>query len=151
DYARTIGLSMRQGRDFAEQDQEQSSPAAIVNETMARRYWSDGNALGQHFSILGRTVQVVGVAKNAFYHSLVEPPRPYVYLPIQQFYQAQSTLIVRTTGDPAGLVQELQSMVARLDSQLPLYSVFPMKVYLGFAVVGQRTASILLAIFGALA
>ena len=151
DYARTIGLSIVQGRDLLDQDREESAPVAIVNETMARRFWSDGNAVGHSFSILGKSVQVVGIAKNAYYHSLVEPPRPYVYLPIQQFYQGQSTLLVRVAGDPAALVQQLQRMAARLDSQLPLYSVLPMNVYLGFAVVGQRTASVLLAAFGTVA
>src|SRR5262249_25035065 len=151
DYARTIGLSILKGRDLLEQDQQQSSPVAIVNETMARRFWPDGNAVGGHFSMLGKSVQVVGIAKNAYYHSLVEAPRPYVYLPIQQFYQGQSTLLIRTAGAPEALAQLLQATVARLASQLPLYSVLPMNVYMGFAVVGQRTASVLLAIFGTLA
>src|SRR5262249_53206574 len=151
DYARTIGLPILQGRDLLDQDREHSSPVAIVNETMARRFWPDGSAVGQHFAILGKSVQVVGIAKDAYYHSLVESSRPYAYLPIQQFYQGQFTLLIRTAGDPAALVQQLQDTVAHLDSQLPLYSVLPMNVYLGFAVVGQRTASVLLAIFGTLA
>jgi len=151
EYARTIGVTILRGRDLAEEDQEQSSAVAIVNETMARRYWPDADAVGQHFSILGKSVEIVGIAKNAFYHSLAEPPRPYVYLPIQQFYQSQSTLLVRTSGDPAALVQPLQAMVGHLDPQLPLYTVLPMHAYLGFAVVGQRTAGVLLAIFGTVA
>jgi len=151
DYARTIGLSIQAGRDFSARDQEQSSPAAIVNETMARRFWPAGDALGQHFAILGKSVEIVGIARNAVYHSLVEPPRPYVYLPVQQFYQSQSTVLVRTTGDPMALVQPLRALVADLDPQLPLYTVLPMNEYLGFAVVGQRTASVLLVIFGTVA
>jgi predicted permease len=151
DYARAIGLAMLRGRDLSDQDQQQSSPVAIVNDTMARRYWADGDAVGKSFSILGKSVQIVGVAKDAYYHSLTEAPRPYVYLPVQQAYQGQVTLIVRAAGDPTSVLQPVQTAVAHIDSQLPLYTVLPMDVYLGFAVVGQRTAGVLLAIFGALA
>jgi predicted permease len=150
-YARAIGMPILTGRDLSDQDEEQSSPVAIVNETMARRYWPGGDAVGKQFSILGRSVQIVGIAKDAFYHSLTESPRPYVYLQALQFYQAQTTLIVRTRGDPTGVLSSIQTAVAHIDPQLPLYTVLPMNVYLGFAVVGQRTSSVLLAIFGALA
>jgi len=150
-YASTIGVTMLKGRDISDLDQEQSSPVAIVNDTMARRYWPGGDAVGRGFSILGKSVQIVGVAKDAYYHSLTEPPRPYVYLPVQQVYQGQMTLLVRTTGKPTAVLQSVQTVVARIDPQLPLYTVLPMNAYLGFAVVGQRTASVLLVTFGALA
>jgi predicted permease len=151
DYARTIGLPLLRGRDISEQDRRGSTPIAIVNQTMARRYWPNGDAVGRRFSILGQSVQIVGVARDGFYHSLTEAARPYVYLPIQQFYQPQATVLIRTAGDPAAVIQGLQSLVARMDPALPLYSIMPMRAYLGFAVVGQRTASVLLALFGALA
>jgi len=150
-YASTIGLPILKGRDLSSQDGDQSAAVAIVNETMARRYWPGMDVIGRSFSILGKSVQIVGVAKDAYYHSLTESPRPYVYLPVQQFYQGQMTLVVRTAGEPAALLQSVQTVAARLDSQLPLYTVLPMNTYLGFAVVGQRTASVLLTIFGALA
>jgi predicted permease len=150
-YASTIGVTLLRGRDLSDQDQEQSSPVAIVNDTMARRYWPAGDAIGKRFEILGKSVQVVGVARDAYYHSLTEPPRPYVYLPVQQFYRGQTTLVVRTSGEPAGVQQSVQGAAARLDPHLPLSSVMPMNVYLGFAVVGQRTASVLLGVFGSLA
>ncbi len=151
DYARTIGLTILRGRDFSEQDQQRSTPTAIVNQTMARRYWSNDDAIGRRFVMFGKSVQIVGVAKDGFYHSLTESPRPYVYLPIQQVYQPQATLIIRTAGDPVTAIQPLQSVVHRLDPALPLYSTTPMNAYLGFAVVGQRTASTLLGLFGTLA
>jgi len=151
EYARAIGLPLVRGRDISDADQLHSTPVAIVNQTMARRYWPDRDAVGQRFSILGKTVQIVGVARDGFYHSLTEAPRPYLYLPIQQFYQAQATIVIRTVGDPTGVSQPLQSVVARADPTLPLYSVMPMSAYLGFAVVGQRTATVLLWLFGTLA
>jgi putative ABC transport system permease protein len=151
DYARTIGLPLLRGRDISDQDQSRSIPVAVVNQTMARRYWPHGDAVGQRFSILGKSVQIVGLARDSFYHSLAESPRPYVYLSIQQFYQGQATVVVRTVGDPGTVIQPLQLLVGRLDPALPLYSVMPMNAYLGFAVVGQRTASVLLALFGTIA
>jgi len=150
-YARAIGLTLMRGRDISDADQDHSAPVAIVNQTMARRYWPNQDAVGQRFSMLGRSVQIVGVARDGFYHSLTEAARPYVYLPIQQFYQPQATIVVRTAGDPATVVQPLQSAVARIDPALPLYSVMPMRAYLGFAVVGQRTATVLLGLFGIVA
>jgi predicted permease len=151
DYARTIGLPLLSGRDISETDQQESTPVAIVNQTMARRYWAGQDPLGRRFSILGKSVQIVGVARDGFYHSLAEPARPYVYLPIQQVYQPQATMVIRTAGDPDGMVQRLQVIVGRVDPALPLYSAMPMSAYLGFAVVGQRTAAVLLGIFGTLA
>src|SRR5262249_38764007 len=75
----------------------------------------------------------------------------FVYLPIQQAYQAQATIVIRTAADPIGAIQPLQSVVGRIDPALPLFSIMPMNAYLGFAVVGQRIASVLLGIFGTLA
>ena len=51
DYLQTMGIPLRQGRYFDETDNERSMPVAIINETMARQYWPDQNALGKRFKL----------------------------------------------------------------------------------------------------
>jgi predicted permease len=150
-YAQTLGVPLLRGRDFSDHDTEQTSRVAVINETMARRYWPGEDAVGRQFSILGASATVVGIAKDEHYHSLTEDPRPYAYLPILQVYESQLSLIVRAAGNPSDLMRPVQDAAARLNPQLALYTMMPMDAYLGFAVFGQRTASVLLATFGTLA
>lgn len=95
----------------------------VVNETMARRYWPEGRALGGRVSLGKRQLEVVGIARDGRYFKLNEEPRNYMYLPLSQFWRPETTLQVATEVDPRSVLTELHRTVASLDPELPLFDV----------------------------
>ncbi len=102
DYFKTMRIPLLQGRAFTDEDQDGSLPVVIVNENLARRYWPNGNAIGQHLRLTGDTImrQIVGVVKTSNYSTLGEAPQPCLYLPMGQNPGSDAILYVRTARDP---------------------------------------------------
>jgi len=121
DYLQTLRIPILIGRDFTRADTPSVRLVAIVNETMARRYWTTpAQALGQRIRIdSGPWRSVVGVARDIKYARVTEDPKPYVYLPLDQAYKADMTLHVRGRG-AAGLLVRAQAIVHSLDDSLPV-------------------------------
>jgi len=121
DYLPTLRIPILSGRDFTRGDTPSVRLVAIVNETMARRYWTTpAQALGQRIRIdSGPWRSVVGVARDIKYARVTEDPKPYVYLPLDQAYKADMTLHVRGRG-AAGLLVRAQAIVHSLDDSLPV-------------------------------
>ncbi|MPY88846.1 MAG: hypothetical protein GEU99_13070 [Luteitalea sp.] len=88
-YFQTMRIPLVDGRDFSDRDDEQTAGAAIINETMAQRFWAGRSALGGRIK-LGEgeeCLTVVGIAKDGKYRHVNEPPQPFVYLPLLQDYR----------------------------------------------------------------
>src|SRR5262249_56032095 len=83
-YFTTLGIPLLAGREFTRADDETTLPVAVVNETLAAQYWRGRDAVGQRLQVKGRWLQVVGVARNAKYRSLLETPVPFFYVPLRQ-------------------------------------------------------------------
>src|SRR5204862_4083102 len=103
-HFRTVVIPMLDGRDFTERDTPETREVEVINETMARRYFEGRSAIGGRVRIGPRTVEVVGVAHDGKYGSVTEPSRPFMYLPLQQWYRSDVVLVVATRGDPTPLV-----------------------------------------------
>ena len=153
-YFGTMGTPLVAGRDFTARDREGSPRVAIVNETMARRLWPGGGAVGQRLRLGrgdGAPVEVVGVARDGKYSTLGEESLPYMYLPLLQDYQSQMTLIVRTAGDPRGLMAAVRREVQGLDPSLPIYGVKTMTEFLSRVLSGPQALAAIVTVFGVLA
>src|SRR5205823_13919675 len=74
DYFVTMGIPLVAGREFTRADDEKATLAAVVNETMAQRYWRGRNPLGERLQLKGRWMQVVRGAKDSTYSSVREQP-----------------------------------------------------------------------------
>jgi predicted permease len=150
-YFALMGLEAHSGRVFAESDDESARSVAVVNETMARRFWPGKEAVGREirWPALPSPIQVVGVVPDIKYATLGEEPAPYIYLPFAQEYSTTVTLHVRTSGTPSlpGLVAEIR----RLDPDLAAINPRSMEDAVGQALWGARTAASLLTGFGLLA
>jgi predicted permease len=154
DYFTTVGTPLMRGRDFGRQDSLGADPVAIVNQTMARRFWGDLDPIGRRFRLgasEGQVVRIVGVAGNGKYGTVGERPRPYMYLPMDQDYHSGVTLVLHTEGDPAAMVPMVRAVVNRLDPNLGTFGVMTMAEHLDNALNLARTSALLAGSFGAVA
>jgi predicted permease len=151
-YLETMGIPLLLGRDFSPQDNEQAPRVAIVNETMARRFWPNEIPIGNRFSMGGRQlVEVIGLARDAKGWSPFEPPPVQLYLPLSQDYRPEMALHLRTNGNPERLIGVVQRAVRELDKHLPVYEVRTLSRQLDSALTLQRLTAMFIGGFGFLA
>ena len=149
DYFRTMEVRLLAGRAFSPADRPGSPPVAVVNETLARRLWPGESPVGRRLTSGGRTVEVVGVARDGRYEELREDPLPYVYFPFSQNHQAAMTLHVRHDGAPAAALAAVRAELRAVDPDVPLAGAMPMAARIGVTLVPQRIAAVLVGGFGA--
>lgn len=138
-YFETMKTRLVAGRVIDERDTAESKNVAVVNETMARRYWKSPElALGRIFREKqgGDPIQVVGVARDGKYRSFGENATPFVFLPLTQDYSGQVEILIRSRADLATLMPEVRRQVASIDPSLPLFGIRTMPQFL------NRTVSI---------
>jgi predicted permease len=150
-YFQTMRIPFVHGRDFDERDQEDARGVVIINETMARRYWPGGDALGRRLKLTKDWLEIVGIAKDVKYRSLSEAPQPFLYLPLLQDYRSNMILVARTTIEPEKMFQPVRAAVAALDPEIPIFDFKTFEEHVGISLYLQRMAATLLSIFGLLA
>jgi len=151
DYFRTMGMALVDGRDFTDRDTADTPDVVVINETIARRYFEGRNPIGGRIRAGGRTLEIVGVARDAKYASITERPRAFMYLPLMQWYRPDVIIHVKSAREPAVVVAALHAAVRELDAKLPLFDVRTIADQLQIAVFLQRMVASLLGAFGALA
>jgi predicted permease len=152
DYFRTMGITLVRGREFGDDDRAGSLPVAIVNESFAERYWPGEDPIGKRFDpTTGQWLTVVGVAKDGKYEQLDDPPQPFMYFPLAQWYSADITLHLRATGDPNALVSTVRKSFEALDPGLPFLQPRTLEEHMGAAMLAQRLGALLLSVLGAIA
>src|SRR5262249_46213117 len=126
-YFETLRIPLLEGRDFTARDSESSPPVVIVNDALARQFWPGTSTVGKRLtSREGRSLEVVGVAKRGKYLTLGEQPKPYVYFPLSQSDALAMTVLIRSTGNPTTVLQEIRDTVRTMDNTVPLYNVSSM-------------------------
>ena len=152
-YFQALGARLLKGRDFTEQDDEQSPRVAVVNETFARRCWPGADAIGQRFSFPGRDntpIHVIGIVQDGKYRSLSEDPLPFVFTSIKQSYAGLTTLVARTDGDPASAIAAIRRELQSLDPHLPAFGAMTLTEHLRLPLFPARVAAAALGGFGLL-
>jgi putative ABC transport system permease protein len=148
----SLGVPLREGRLFADGDGTDAPLVAIVNETMARRFWATRSPLGARLrrgdDPPGQWRTVVGVAGDIRNDDADQPPLPYVYLPLPQETRRTMTFTLRTASDPGGFAPALRSSLTEFDPNQPLYDVRTMREVWEEDLRGSR---ILIQVMGALA
>jgi len=151
DYFGTLGIPIVRGRGIERRDTREALPVAVVNEAFVRRYFAGADPLGRQVRQDGRSMTVVGVARDGKYVSLAEAPQPLVFRPYAQHYVPYLTLHVRAAADPRRLEQALRGVFERTDPTLPFLDVRTMREHMGVVLLFQRVGAWLLSAFGALA
>jgi macrolide transport system ATP-binding/permease protein len=151
DYFATIGIPIISGREFTRTDDGNSPPVAVVNQTMAAKYWPGKDALGQRVKVKDRWLEIVGIAKNANYRTKLEPPTPFFYVPLRQNWGVQNTLLMRTRETPGAMVNILAREVHAQDANLAPGIPYRLQEQVDQMSYSQRLAVTLVAVFGAMA
>jgi macrolide transport system ATP-binding/permease protein len=150
-YLATMGIPLVSGREFTRADNEQAALVAVVNVTMAARYWRGRNPIGQRVQVKGRWMQVVGVAKDSKYESVRETPKPFFYVPLRQNFSRGAALVIRTPLSPETMATALAREVHGLDPNLALYEVITLQDQVDRSTSAQLVAVTLVGVLGGLA
>src|SRR5262249_48301391 len=151
DYFTTLGIPIASGREFMRTDDENAPPLAIINETMAAKYWPRKDPVGQRLKAKDRWLQIVGIAKNSNYHTKTETPVPFFYVPLRQNFRVQNSLLIRTREMPGAMMKPLAREVRALDPNLAPLITERLQDQIDEISYSQRLAVTLVALFGGLA
>jgi macrolide transport system ATP-binding/permease protein len=151
DYFVTMGIPLVSGREFTRADDEKAALVAVVNETMAARYWRGKDPIGERVQVKGRWMRVVGVAKDSKYRSVRETPKPFFYVPWRQNFTVGGGLYVRTPLTPETMATALAREVHALDGNLAPYEMITMQEQVDRSTSAQMVAVTLVGVLGGLA
>ena len=153
-YFRTMRIPLLSGRDVAEIDTPDVPLVAVINETMARRFWPNQDALGKRFKHSdpeAKWITVVGVVGDVREFGLAEPAIPEAYYPESQQTYSGLVLAVRTANDPQSQVPAIRRALHELDKDLPWYEVQALPALVSDSSREKRFVALLLALFAAVA
>jgi predicted permease len=158
-FFETLGTPLLLGRDFGPQDQSGSTLVALINQTMAHRFFGDHNPIGKHFRLgewSGKQgIEIIGVVGDAKYLSLREKVPPTVYLDIPQLPQGASpggvTFEVSSAVPPMSLVPPVRGLLQGVDSRLAATDIHTLAEQVDQSLYQERLVSTLSGFFGGLA
>lgn len=158
-YFQTMGISIKQGRDFTLRDSLQAPRVVMVSESFARRYWPGQDPIGKLLKYgpadsSNPWMQVIGVAGNIKYNSLRQDPEaePVIYgALLQSEVIINMSLVVRTRTSPEAMLGQLRDEVRRIDPAIPVYNVATFNQRMREDSAETRSYGLLLALFASLA
>ena len=158
EYLSTLGISLERGRSFNSRDVDGTPPVAIVNQKLARQFFSGENPIGKQLRVTSKDhslawMTIVGVVRDTRHVGPLRDSMPEIHVPYMQFRSTSiqpKALIIRTAGDPERLLPSIQRAVASVDKQQPLVSVSSMEQNLIDFIAPQRFDTTLMAIFAAI-
>jgi putative ABC transport system permease protein len=152
-YFGAMGLQLVGGRTFTVDDRPDAPGVAIVNETMARRYWPDASPIGKRVAFVGTGGwrEVVGIVRDVRHWGVDQPVNPEMYVPFTQLPPGRITFALATDGDPRTIVGPVREELRAVDPDLPLSNVRTMSEVAGRSMAARRATMLLLGVFGALA
>jgi predicted permease len=153
-YFDTMGIRLLRGRGFTQHDNAASIPVAIVNESMARRRWPDGDAIGKTIIYDGAVRAIAGIVQDARQSDWTSPIDDEIYLPYLQNAEGTGkymTFVVRTRTNPELLIPSVQRRIWSIDKDLPVSQLLTMEQVIAAQLWRSRLATFLLGIFAGIA
>jgi predicted permease len=159
DYFRVMGIPVRRGRAFAATDRADAPPVIIVNDALARLFWSDRDPVGTRISFSGASgpwLEIVGVVGDTRSNAADQAALPAMYMPFAQKrwnWMSWLTLVVRTegVGDTTRVAASLRGVVRELDAELPIHRVATAQQLYRESIARRRFATALTGAFAAAA
>jgi putative ABC transport system permease protein len=154
-YFAAMGIPLLAGRALADSDTAQSAPVVVVNQTLARRFWPGGGAIGGRIAMDraagARVAEIVGVVGDLKHDRMDGQEWPTTYTPYSQMPSAAMTLVVGTAAPPLRLASAVTAEVHRLDPEQPVADVRTMEDVVNLALAGARFNTVLLVAFAGVA
>jgi putative ABC transport system permease protein len=150
-YFAALGIPVLRGRAFTPTDDERAPLVAIVNETMAARYWPGGSPIGARVRLGGEWREVVGIVRDVKHWGLDRAVNPEMYMPARQYRWNIMNFAIATTGDPSSVAAAVLEHVKAVDSALPLPELSTMADVMAQSMAVRRASMLLLGTFGLLA
>ena len=163
EYLSTLGVRLVRGRLLAESDRAGAPLVVVINESMARTYFPDRDALGERIQLGTEPdpafpmMQVVGVVSDVK-QSFEMGAKAEMFLPYAQFpdpiltnMYLNTALVVRTDGDPNDLATSVRTAIREIDAGQPLVNLRTMEASIGATVAQPRLQMTLLVVFAGLA
>ncbi|PYL81980.1 MAG: hypothetical protein DMF21_03390 [Verrucomicrobia bacterium] len=153
-YFQTMGIHLLRGRNFTQQDAEKNAaPVAIIDETMAKQFWPNEDALGRRFRFMidKAPIEVIGIARDSKATTLGEVPVPMVYWPLKEITDAGITLFVHTTGAPSVMLSQIRQIVRDVDVHIPITYEKTIRDHMAIALWPSWMGAMLLGSLGLLA
>jgi len=153
-YFRTMGIPLVAGRVFADSDTSQGPPAIVVNQTLARRFWPQGNPVGGRLVVdanNGRVAEIVGVVGDVKPDRMEGQDWPTIYNPYAQVPVPTMSMVVRTSRPPLSLASAVEREVHQLDPDQPVADARSMEDVVDQAIAGARFNTVLLGVFALIA
>ncbi len=153
DYFRVLGIPLRSGRFFTEQDRRSAPGVIIINETLARKYFPDEDPVGQRVNGGGGSewLTIVGVVGDVHQYGVAFKTAPQFYQPYLQAGCPRMSIVVRTAGDPLRLAAAVGAQIGSLDKDQPVFDIKTLEQRLSDRMAPRRTKMILLGTFAVLA
>jgi predicted permease len=153
DYFRTMGIPVSRGRFFSERDNTNATPVVIINEALARRYFSGIDPLGKRMSSPDfgpEPCEIVGIVGDVRHAALDASPQPEAFRPLFQECFSSITLVARSQAAPDRILETMRNAVAVVDRNWPVYNLRPLERLVTESLAPRRFALLLMELFAGL-
>jgi hypothetical protein len=154
-YFKSMRIPLTEGRVFDAQDRPDGTPTIVISESMARRFWPAGDAVGSRVRMgpdpNAPYMTVVGIVGDVRNDRARPEAEPMLFVSSRRLQAPFASFLVRTTGDPLALVPQVERALAAIDPALPLDRVMSLDMLAGQGLTSRRVPALLIAAFGLLA
>jgi putative ABC transport system permease protein len=154
DYFKAMGIPLLRGRVFTDRDVAGSPRVAVINESMARRFFPDEDSIGKHISVTNGPEafrEIVGICGDVKHDGLDQETPPQTYMSFAQEPNNGMTVVLRSDADPSALSAAIRGEVSRIDKDQPVSAIRPLTEVLADSVAEQRFSMLLLGVFAGVA
>jgi putative ABC transport system permease protein len=152
-YFELLGIPILRGRTFNEQDNKSSAQVMVINETMAQKFWPNGDPVGQWVRLRkpdGKLVRIVGVVRDTNLYNIKEASKSYLFLPLAQHYWWETTLLVESATSAASLAGPVRSALVSLGRKPTQSDISTMEGYIRTRLTGEEFLANMTVLFGLL-
>lgn len=152
-YFETLGIPFIKGRLFDDHDQPNTPPVVIINQTMARKFWPNEDAIGKQVKAVqdGTVATVIGIVGDAKHYWLEEDQLPQMYGAYSQQPGYFATLVIRTKVEPLSLSEQVRQALWKVDADQPMWKIRTVEFLVNRSVADRKFLLALMGLFASLA
>lgn len=152
-YFSAMGISLLKGRVFNDNDDPQHEVSIMINETLAKRFFSGEDPVGKRLLVMDdKPHEIIGVVGDARQWGLDRPADPEIYFSYAQIgFGMETTLVIRTSLEPSGLSEGVRGAIKEVSADVPVYGIKPMMQVMADSTAQRRFNTILMTSFAGIA